>query len=397
MGHPTERCPSEDCQRSKKWREQQAQQQARGRGSRNSGFRSRSGTRGRGRGSSSYNKRYRHYLRIFETIPPTTTTHPHTESTTWKDSLINPLANLEHTKTHNIQANFFSEQAEYDSDTIFMVQSIKSTPNCLQLNFSINNVEVKGIIDSGTTCSVVTEDVIINCNMARSNETISYTIADGTTSQSLGTASGNLSIRLGSVTQIVHVKHKFSIVPGHETILIGAHLLSHLGLMNNKGINIRMDDACRTSLLPEAEFDHRISQASEVVNVSTRWLQHINSSGCTINLDNDHFKKSLLQTLKEFEDVFTLKPHVEGIDCPPMEINFYNEDVRVRRLPRTLNLARLDSNQIFDELVDSGFAVPSNHEFSSPVCLVVYPDHRKPRLTGDYSGKDGVNANTIPV
>ncbi|KAL0226168.1 hypothetical protein P9112_013492 [Eukaryota sp. TZLM1-RC] len=159
-----------------------------------------------------------------------------------------------------------------------------------------------------------------------------------------------------------------------------------------------MDDACRTLLLPEAEFDHRISQASEVVNVSTRWLEHINSSGCTINLDNDHFKKSLLQTLKEFEDVFTLKPHAEGIDCPPMEINFYNEDVRVRRPPRTLNPARLEvANQIFDELVDSGFAVPSNHEFSSPVCLVVYPDHRKPRLTGDYSGKDGVNANTIPV
>ncbi|KAL0204907.1 hypothetical protein P9112_000214 [Eukaryota sp. TZLM1-RC] len=234
--------------------------------------------------------------------------------------------------------------------------------------------------------------------MARSNETISYKIADGSTSQSLGTASGTLSIRLGSVSQIVHVKHKFSIVPGHETILIGADLLSHLGLMNNKGIYIRMDDACRTLLLPEAEFDHRISQASEVVNVSTRWLEHINSSGCTINLDNDHFKKSLLQTLKEFEDVFTLKPHAEGIDCPPMEINFYNEDVRVRRPPRTLNPARLEvANQIFDELVDSGFAVPSNHEFSSPVCLVVYPDHRKPRLAGDYSGKDGVNANTIPV
>ncbi|KAL0210889.1 hypothetical protein P9112_009187 [Eukaryota sp. TZLM1-RC] len=169
--------------------------------------------------------------------------------------------------------------------------------------------------------------------------------------------------------------------------------------MNNKGIYIRMDDACRTLLLPEAEFDHRISQTSEVVNVSTRWLEHINSSGCTINLDNDHFKKSLLQTLKEFEDVFTLKPHAEGIDCPPMEINFYNEDVRVRRPPpRTLNPARLEvAHQIFDELVDSGFAVSSNHEFSSPVCLVVYPDHGKPRLTGDYSGKDGVNANTIPV
>ncbi|KAL0206196.1 hypothetical protein P9112_001503 [Eukaryota sp. TZLM1-RC] len=106
----------------------------------------------------------------------------------------------------------------------------------------------------------------------------------------------------------------------------------------------------------------------------------------------------LLQTLKEFEDVFTLKPHVEGIDCPPKEINFYNEDFRVRRPPRTLNPARLEvAKQIFDELVDSGFAVPLHHEFSSPVCLVVYTDHRKPCFTGDYSGKDGVNANTIPV
>ncbi|KAL0209882.1 hypothetical protein P9112_009966 [Eukaryota sp. TZLM1-RC] len=87
-----------------------------------------------------------------------------------------------------------------------------------------------------------------------------------------------------------------------------------------------------------------------------------------------------------------------GLPTNPMEINFYNEDVRVRKPPRTLNPARLEvANQIFDELVDSGFAVPSNHEFSSPVCLVVYPDHCKPRLTGDYSGKDGVNANTIPV
>ncbi|KAL0206278.1 hypothetical protein P9112_001585 [Eukaryota sp. TZLM1-RC] len=299
-GHPTERCPSEDCQRSKKWREQQAQQQSRGRGSRGSGFRCRRGTRGRGRGFSSYNKRSRHYLCTLENIPPTTTTQPHTESSAWKVSLINPLANMEPTKTPNNQANF-SKQAEltgHDSDTIFMVQSMNH--KCLQLNFLINNVEVKSIIDSGATCSVVTEDVISKCNMARSNETISYKIADGTTSQSLGTVSGTLSIRLGCVTQIVHVKHKFSIISGHETILIGADLLSHLGLMNNKGVYIRMDDAWRTLPLPETEFDHRISQASEVVNVSTRWLEHINSSGCTINLDNDHFKKSLLHTLKEF-------------------------------------------------------------------------------------------------
>ncbi|KAL0208259.1 hypothetical protein P9112_010846 [Eukaryota sp. TZLM1-RC] len=171
-----------------------------------------------------------------------------------------------------------------------MAQSTKSTPNCLILNFMIYNVEVKCIIDSGATCSVVTEDVISNCNNQRNHV---YKIADGTTSQSLGTAFGTPSIRLGSVSQIVHVKHKFSIISGHETILFGADLLSHLGLINNKGIYIRMADACRTLPLLEAEFDHRISQASEVVNVYTRWSEHINSSGCTINLDNDHYKKSL--------------------------------------------------------------------------------------------------------
>ncbi|KAL0225576.1 hypothetical protein P9112_012900 [Eukaryota sp. TZLM1-RC] len=70
VGHPTERCPSKDCQRSKKWREQQARQK---RGSRGSNFRSRRGTRGRGRGSS-VNKRSRQYLGSLETIPPTPTT-----------------------------------------------------------------------------------------------------------------------------------------------------------------------------------------------------------------------------------------------------------------------------------------------------------------------------------
>ncbi|KAL0208008.1 hypothetical protein P9112_010595 [Eukaryota sp. TZLM1-RC] len=82
----------------------------------------------------------------------------------------------------------------------------------------------------------------------------------------------------------------------------------------------------------------------------------------------------------------------------PMEINFHDESIRVRRPPRRLNPEKQKvAEQMFDELVESGFAVPSNHEFSSPICLVVYPDHRKPRITGDYSGKDGVNANTVPV
>ncbi|KAL0223268.1 hypothetical protein P9112_002658 [Eukaryota sp. TZLM1-RC] len=81
-----------------------------------------------------------------------------------------------------------------------------------------------------------------------------------------------------------------------------------------------------------------------------------------------------------------------------MDIDFYDEDTVVYRPPRRLNPERLKIvNQIFDELIESGFATESNGRFRSPVVLVVYPDHRKPRLTGDFSGPNGVNANTIPI
>ncbi|KAL0207295.1 hypothetical protein P9112_011923 [Eukaryota sp. TZLM1-RC] len=81
-----------------------------------------------------------------------------------------------------------------------------------------------------------------------------------------------------------------------------------------------------------------------------------------------------------------------------MDIDFYDKHSVVYRPPRRLNPERLKiANQIFDELIESGFATESNGRFSSPVVLVVYPDHRKPRLTGDFSGPNGVNANTIPI
>ncbi|KAL0216385.1 hypothetical protein P9112_008569 [Eukaryota sp. TZLM1-RC] len=55
------------------------------------------------------------------------------------------------------------------------------------------------------------------------------------------------------------------------------------------------------------------------------------------------------------------------------------------------------ANKIFDELIEMGYAVESNCKFSSPIVLVIYPDGKKPRLTRDFSGKDGVNAHTISV
>ncbi|KAL0210008.1 hypothetical protein P9112_010092 [Eukaryota sp. TZLM1-RC] len=112
-------------------------------------------------------------------------------------------------------------------------------------------------------------------------------------SKSLGSAEGTLSFRLGTVTQLVHVKHSLPIIPGNNMLLIGRDLLHHLGLLNDEDLFIKMDEEHRTLLLPEAEFDHRISIVSDVVNVPRRWLEHIQFSGCTINLDYPSFSKYL--------------------------------------------------------------------------------------------------------
>ncbi|KAL0208657.1 hypothetical protein P9112_011244 [Eukaryota sp. TZLM1-RC] len=157
--------------------------------------------------------------------------------------------------------------------------------------------------------------------------------------------------------------------------------------MNNDRVHIHLDELHRTLMLPASEFDLRISQTSDF-KLSQIFEDHVNSSGCKIKLNNQSENQQLLATLEEFKDVFKLKPHEDGIDCNPMDIDFYDEDTVVYRPPRRLNPERLKiANQIFDELIKSGFATESN----------VYPDHRKPRLTGDFSGPNGVNANTIPI
>ncbi|KAL0227581.1 hypothetical protein RCL1_003725 [Eukaryota sp. TZLM3-RCL] len=131
----------------------------------------------------------------------------------------------------------------------------------------------------------------------------------------------------------------------------------------------------------------------------TQFSSTLTDSGCTILLDDEPKTDSLVKLLRDFQEVFSSLPHADGIDCPPMEINFHNPSAIVNIPARRLNPEKLKiAEGIFKDLVTAGFAYfTEDSKFSSPVVLVTYPDHRKPRLTGDFSGSNGVNANTIPV
>ncbi|KAL0222900.1 hypothetical protein P9112_002290 [Eukaryota sp. TZLM1-RC] len=81
-----------------------------------------------------------------------------------------------------------------------------------------------------------------------------------------------------------------------------------------------------------------------------------------------------------------------------MTIPFYDQSKVVKRKPRRLNPEKQRAaEEIFNESIRNGFAVPAKSQFSSSICLVIYPDHRKPRLTGDFSSIGGVNDLTKPV
>ncbi|KAL0242573.1 hypothetical protein GEMRC1_005136 [Eukaryota sp. GEM-RC1] len=118
---------------------------------------------------------------------------------------------------------------------------------------------------------------------------------------------------------------------------------------------------------------------------------------CRIELPPSSEK--LLDLIKSKEHAFG-PPHPDGIDAPPMSLKYHNEDTIVNKPARKINPDRLRiANEIFDELTEAGFAeeVPADCPFDSPIVLVTYNDHRKPRLTGEYSGLDGVNTMSVHV
>ncbi|KAL0235281.1 hypothetical protein GEMRC1_001863 [Eukaryota sp. GEM-RC1] len=249
--------------------------------------------------------------------------------------------------------------------------------------------------------SVITQDPATKRNMTPVNKNVRFTSANNVESRSLGSAQGILTFDTSSIAYLTHVDKALPIIPGSNKLLLGIDLMKQLGLLTEDGLVIPIDSAILATVNDESEFDSRIIQpfhSPSIINVD--FNKHVFDSGYTILLDDDTRAESLLNLFQKFSSIFLTAPHKDCIDCPPMAIDFYNEESTVRRKPRRLNpMKQQIAEQIFDELVRQDLAelTTPNGQFSSPVVLVVYPDQRKPRLTGDFSGSDGINALTRVV
>ncbi|KAL0228012.1 hypothetical protein RCL1_004155 [Eukaryota sp. TZLM3-RCL] len=308
---------------------------------------------------------------------------------------------------HLVQGDGYNDvdlhSIDYIDHTIVSIdpaQPIKK-PQLIKLNILINDVPVTGVIDTAASCSVISKDLASSSHMKILPDSIRYVSANNVTSSSLGTAQGVLSFRLGSIANLVRLNHRLPIIPGSDLLLIGIDILSQLGLLNEDGLSLRLDKEHSVILLSEAEFDDRILMADESSCPAkvTPFASQLMDSGCTISLDDRSKSDSLFALLHQFQEVVSSLPHPDGIDCPPMEIPFHDPSAIVKFPPRRLNPEKQKvAEGIFIDLVSAGFAYfTEDSKFSSPVVLVTYPDHRKPRLTGDFSGSNGVNSHTIRV
>ncbi|KAL0212974.1 hypothetical protein RCL1_006600 [Eukaryota sp. TZLM3-RCL] len=299
----------------------------------------------------------------------------------------------------SIGCSIFSKK---NCESIYKIHTVGQPlrPNSfIELNILINDVPIKGIIDTAASCSVITKDLATQSSMTLLQDSIEYLSANNVTTSSLGSAQGVLSFRLGNVANLVRVTHRLPIIPGVNKLLIGTDILTSLGLLKDDGLVLRLDKEHSVILRDEAEFDHHIRTTDESSQPSADFLTSLTDSGCKINLDNVLRHDKLVALLQNFEDIFKPYPHHDGIDCPPMEIPFHNPEAIAKFPPRRLNPEKQKvAEGIFNDLVDSGFAYFNNKsKFGSPIVLVVYPDDRKPRLTGDFSGANGVNALTKSV
>ncbi|KAL0211069.1 hypothetical protein P9112_009367 [Eukaryota sp. TZLM1-RC] len=284
-------------------------------------------------------------------------------------------------------------------------------PSFLYYNLLANGHPIKATIDTAAKTTCITMDLAKLANLEIKSEKLPIYLANQEVIYAPGLAIGTLTFKFEGPAKVLHVKTTMPILPGKNQLLLGCDVLKKLGLMTNSGIIIRLNEEHTKFLSAKVFFHHHIVPApapaiypkpTEICHITN---DHSSLSQFKTTLANKGTRVELppaeaeliIQQLHEFEAVFADDPHPLGIGCPAMEIPFIDESKKVCKPARFLSPEKLKiANDEFDSLIEKGYAVPNITDWSSPICLVVLPN-KAPRLTGDYSGKDGVNDLSVTI
>ncbi|KAL0217696.1 hypothetical protein RCL1_008276 [Eukaryota sp. TZLM3-RCL] len=130
----------------------------------------------------------------------------------------------------------------------------------------------------------------MSCSMDFVTDSIEYLSANNVTTSSLGSAQKVLTFRLGHIANLVRVSHCLHVIHGTNILLIGTDLLYSLGLLNEDGVFIILNQEHSVILQDDAKFDHLIpiTTADELCTgqIPADFLSKLAESDCEITLDD---------------------------------------------------------------------------------------------------------------
>ncbi|KAL0237821.1 hypothetical protein GEMRC1_012295 [Eukaryota sp. GEM-RC1] len=269
--------------------------------------------------------------------------HNNTSSSDSHNPYANPLHNISNSSGEN----------SISLNSIFSITDHQDPPPFLSCSLTINGVSIQGLWDSGASMSVITQDLVDRCSMTFINKKVPFTSANNVRSHSLGSAQGILTFKFSKVTHLTSVTKTLPIIPGSNKCLLGIDLMKQLGLLTEQGLIIPVQQTMLAHSNDESEFDSNISMPNSLSIIdNTDFNKFVYDSGYLITLDDDDRTNRLLNLLNEFSVIFDSVPHKDGIDCPPMTIDFHNEESTVKRKPRRLNpVKQRIAEETFHELV----------------------------------------------
>ncbi|KAL0220465.1 hypothetical protein RCL1_000319 [Eukaryota sp. TZLM3-RCL] len=253
-----------------------------------------------------------------------------------------------------------------------------------------------GTIDTAAEVSCISQNLIKTLNLSVSGSIERYITADQRVTNSSGSVTTALSLHgIGPAPKVL-IHTTLMVLEGCDQILIGCDVLRRLGVMTDDSLMLKLNRDVHT------EIDYADDDVLKGLNYPELCsVQYDNSNEIDetkINLECENQNLDLKNILKNYQDVFSNVFPADGIKCQPMTIPFHNEEKTILRKPRPLNPNKLQlANEVFDELIEKGIARNvADPQHISPIVLIEYPN-KKPRITGDYSGVNGVNENTITV
>ncbi|KAL0246543.1 hypothetical protein GEMRC1_007755 [Eukaryota sp. GEM-RC1] len=257
----------------------------------------------------------------------------------------------------------------------------------LQTTVTINNFDLPCILDSGAQTSTISHDLAQRLSLPIIPTQQSLKTADGNDANVIGEIRCKLSILVKGAAGRLIIDTSLIVLSGIERVLIGADILTRLGLMTENGIHIELENF-------QEDDDTEIPDPLSVCTVQDSVSFHREIEIKKLNpqlIENSH------KLLEKYSEVFNPEFPAEGMKVTPMTIPFKDESKKVWFEPRPLKPSRLqEAMKQFEDFIKKGIARVSSRKHQSPIVYVEYKN-KKPRICGDYSGAQGINANSILV